>query len=226
MQTNLLSPSLREPNYLMWHARAKFLRQVLAQELATRFSPSHPAQLLDLGAGTTPYRTLTKDLPVRWLSTDLKLHAATQTLLNAQTLPFCDDAFDIVLSTQVFEYVTDPFQAAREIYRVLKPNGLAILSAPALFPPYGDARWRIMPAGWKTLLRNFHACEIEAECNTIASFFRTLNLYLAILLQNVPFVEPVWRWLVLPPTNLVGRWANAHFHDKGFVANYVALARK
>ena len=46
---------------------------------------------------------------------------------NAVTLPFSRDSFDVVISTDVLEHISDEREAIREIYRVLKPGGKAFL---------------------------------------------------------------------------------------------------
>jgi len=46
------------------------------------------------------------------------------------TLPFSDNTFDIIISTEVIEHTPAPINAIREMYRVLKPNGLLILTVP------------------------------------------------------------------------------------------------
>ncbi|MHA2275402.1 MAG: class I SAM-dependent methyltransferase [Candidatus Kariarchaeaceae archaeon] len=43
---------------------------------------------------------------------------------------FDDEVFDCVISTEVIEHVISPFQALREINRILKPRGKAIISTP------------------------------------------------------------------------------------------------
>jgi hypothetical protein len=53
-----------------------------------------------------------------------------------------------------------------------------------------------------------------------------MNLYLAILLQNIPIAETIWRFSLCPLFNLVGQWANHHFKDIGFAANCLVVARK
>jgi SAM-dependent methyltransferase len=45
-------------------------------------------------------------------------------------LPFADGEFDLVVSNQVFEHLTEPRQAAAEIARVMRPGGFLI----AIFP--------------------------------------------------------------------------------------------
>jgi ubiquinone/menaquinone biosynthesis C-methylase UbiE len=53
---------------------------------------------------------------------------------RAEALPWPDDFFDLVYSTNVLEHVTDPDQVMRETIRVLKPGGYAQF----VFPNYGS----------------------------------------------------------------------------------------
>lgn len=48
-----------------------------------------------------------------------------------EPLPFYDNSFDIVLFTEVVEHIPDPLHPLNEIYRVLRKNGVLILSTPA-----------------------------------------------------------------------------------------------
>ena len=45
-------------------------------------------------------------------------------------IPVEDCSFDVVLCSEVLEHVPDPINALREMSRVLKPDGLAIITAP------------------------------------------------------------------------------------------------
>jgi len=49
---------------------------------------------------------------------------------DVQKLSFADASFDVCTSTEVFEHVADDMAGFREIKRVLKANGLFILSVP------------------------------------------------------------------------------------------------
>lgn len=48
---------------------------------------------------------------------------------DATELPFEDETFDVVVSTQVAEYVPDIETFCSEVYRVLKPNGRGLILA-------------------------------------------------------------------------------------------------
>ena len=55
----------------------------------------------------------------------------------AEELPFNDNSVDAVICIAVLEHVRDPFRAAREIVRVLKPGGDLICCVPFLQPLHG-----------------------------------------------------------------------------------------
>ncbi len=48
----------------------------------------------------------------------------TRVIGSVLELPFPDNTFDLVVSTEVIEHVTSPTQAIKEMYRVLKPGGM------------------------------------------------------------------------------------------------------
>ena len=62
---------------------------------------------------------------------------------NATALPYPDSSFDAVVSTQVYEYVRDLSAALRELYRVLRPGGRAV----------------IMDTDWRTAVWHSSDCE-------------------------------------------------------------------
>ncbi len=49
---------------------------------------------------------------------------------NAQELPFYNNVYDTVTSFEVLEHVPDDAAVLSEMYRVLKPNGLLVISVP------------------------------------------------------------------------------------------------
>jgi len=59
-----------------------------------------------------------------------------QAIEAATSLPFADEAFDMVLCLEVFEHLFEPHVAAAELLRVLRPGGVLVASVP------NTAYWR------------------------------------------------------------------------------------
>lgn len=57
--------------------------------------------------------------------------------MDIHTMPFEQNKFDVVLCNHVLEHVKDDIQALKEIHRVLKPGGWAVLQVP-FFSPVPD----------------------------------------------------------------------------------------
>jgi SAM-dependent methyltransferase len=56
--------------------------------------------------------------------------AAPDFIMSVEDIKFEDNYFDVVLGNHVLEHVRDDNKAMREIYRVLKKSGYAILQVP------------------------------------------------------------------------------------------------
>jgi SAM-dependent methyltransferase len=87
--------------------------------------------VLDCGAGSR------SDFIPNVVNFEIAAYPSTDVLGVVEELPFKDDSFDGVLSLNVLEHVKDPFKAAREIARVLKPGGQLYCVVPFLQPVHG-----------------------------------------------------------------------------------------
>lgn len=64
-------------------------------------------------------------------------------------LPYDDESIDVACSLEVIEHVEDQFAFTRELHRILRPGGLAIISTPNVLNL--NSRWRNMHSGFATL---------------------------------------------------------------------------
>lgn len=69
-------------------------------------------------------------------------------------LPFDDDRFDVVVCFEAIEHVPDPERALDELRRVLRPDGLLLISSP---------NRGVYPAGNPHHLHEYTASELEAS---------------------------------------------------------------
>lgn len=125
--------------------------------------------LLDLGCGLKPFRNIYSKYVDRYIGIDIPSSPHDKSKIDIYatglTLPFKNSTFDIVLSTEVMEHVSDPKLFLDEIHRVLKPNGHLVLTTPFLDPihedPYDYYRYTIY--GLRYLLKesNFYCVSIE-----------------------------------------------------------------
>ncbi|MHC1704353.1 MAG: class I SAM-dependent methyltransferase [Tenuifilaceae bacterium] len=95
--------------------------------------------LLDAGCGTGWFSKFAADRGAVVTSMDLGENLLAQVALKCETkrvvgsileIPFPDNTFDFVVSSEVIEHVPDPYKAIQELYRVLKPGGTIVLTTP------------------------------------------------------------------------------------------------
>ncbi len=216
-----LYPRMTNPNWLILRRRREIFRGWLQ-----RLQLQNP-KVLDVGGRIQTYRELVA-LPHQYWSIDLSPTALVSAVANAERLPFADNSFYLVFCTQMIEYALDPAIVVQEINRVLRPNGVLILSAPSIFPRDSERdRWRFWPAALKDLLSDFSDAEIVPECGSAAGFLRTMAVFchMAARYRALRFILS---YSLVPLINGLGAAFEEVMgvRDGSFTANYSALARK
>lgn len=118
---------------------------------------------LDAGAGFRPvyYGNV--------VNLEIVPYATTDVLAVLERMPFKDNSFDYVISNAVLEHVRDPFSAAREMTRVLKPGGEMFVHVPFLQPYHGYPHHYYNMT--KDGLRNLFKDSVEVVSHTVPFYF-------------------------------------------------------
>src|SRR5690606_22307716 len=75
------------------------------------------------------YSRFKKQKNLDYTTTDLESPLAV-VKADICNLPFENDAYDVILCNHVLEHIPDDTKAMRELYRILKPGGMAVLQIP------------------------------------------------------------------------------------------------
>lgn len=89
--------------------------------------------------------------------------------IDIHRLPYADNTFDFLITDQVLEHVEKPWIAVKEIFRVLKPEGISIATGPFMVGDHGWEKckdyYRYTPDGWRSLFSDFKILEVDGWGN-------------------------------------------------------------
>jgi len=83
--------------------------------------------------------------------------------LTKHNLHIADNSYDCIACLEVLEHTTNPFEAVKELRRLLKDKGYLLVSAPLNWRIHGPSPdcWRFTEHGWRVLLKDFDIIEID-----------------------------------------------------------------
>ncbi len=123
----LSAPVWRHDGYTLRRLKWAIVAELEAAAAAGVLGPR--ATVVDLGAGTAPYRPLFEGLAERYLACDIEPSDGIDLLLQSgQPLPREAASADMVASFQVLEHVWDLDWYLGECRRLLRPSGRLLLS--------------------------------------------------------------------------------------------------
>ncbi|HME35359.1 MAG TPA: class I SAM-dependent methyltransferase [Candidatus Sulfotelmatobacter sp.] len=217
-----LHPSLTNPSWLVLRRRREIFRKWLAR------ADGRDLDVLDVGGRIQPYRPLLEGRIRRYVAVDLRQTPLVNVVGRGEQIPFAEAQFDLVICTQVLEYIPEPAAVIAEIHRVLKPGGFLLLSVPAVFPRDSDHDlWRFLPESLRYLLRSFCDVEIVAEGSSVAGFFRTASVCL-VMFTKPALLRRLLRFTLIPWLNITAASLESLCGSSSdqLAANFSAFARK
>jgi SAM-dependent methyltransferase len=106
-------------------------------------------------------------------------------------LPYDDDSVDVACSLEVVEHLEDQFAFARELHRIVKPGGTAIISTPNVLNL--NSRWRNLHSGFAVLFDPLLLSSND-PVHTSGHIHPVSYYYLAYQLRRAGFVETKVRY--------------------------------
>ncbi len=122
-----------------WWFRAK--ADIVIRLLEKHIGPLIDKKILDVGCGTGYMLRRLEEKGAKVYGIDPNFSAvgyakkksgSTVVLGEGESIPFASNSFDVVCALDVLEHCTSDQKAVQEIKRVLKPNGFAMITVPAL----------------------------------------------------------------------------------------------
>jgi len=190
-------------------------------------------RLIDLGCGDMPFRSFVRGQVSGYDSLDLYPRRPDVTYVgDVQDMAVVPSAaYDTALCVEVLEHVPDPFRAAREIHRILRPGGVLVMSVPHLSRLHDEPHdyYRYTRHGVRHLLEQagFELLELERRGGLLSFIGHQVSTTLLGLTWGVPGLrQAAWllnRWLVVA----LSSWLDARLDRAGlFALGYSVAARK
>jgi SAM-dependent methyltransferase len=170
-----VEPSIFQYDYLSLRRLSDDVKQLIV-ELPVA---SNGAVALDLGSDKCPYRALLESRGYAVKTLDLTRDHGADYAGSAEATGLPNESFDLVLCTQVIEHCMNPWGALAEAFRILKPSGSLIVSAPHVwfYHPHPTDHWRFTQEGLVRLCRDvgFEPMVLLSQGGSVLTLFQVMN---------------------------------------------------
>jgi len=188
--------------------------------------------LVDIGCGTKPYQSIFELYVHRYIGIDLKKSKKRKLyadiVADAYHTSMKDASCELVLCSEVLEHLEDPGKALTEIYRILKEDGIAIVTTPFFWHIHEPPRdfYRFSEYGLQYLFREarFEIIEITPLTGFCVTFTQLL-VYFLMRFQKGVLLRTVGRPLNWGMQHLA-LWLNNYDRSSEFTNLYGVVARK
>lgn len=214
--------------YYFW---ASYRRKIL-DELLEKNKHYYKGIVLDIGGRDRGRFKKPKSEVKKWIFADIEEKHNPDVVLDVANMDkIKNESIDVINAIELFEHVEKVEQGLKECYRVLKKDGVMILSAPFLYPIHSDPcdfqRWT--EGKWKKVLKEI-SFDIE-KFEIMGRFFTVLADMKKILTKSMPRIIRYLLYLFYPLLDLTTKLDNLRYtknHPKlgKYHGGYFIILRK
>ena len=223
-------PSITQPHYLI---RNRLL------EAITSLAGQLNGRMMDFGCGQKPYYSLFN--VDQYIGVDFEnpghSHAneAIDVFYDGKTIPFEKEHFDSIFSSEVFEHIFNLPDILKELNRVLKVDGLMLITCPFSFceheVPNDFARYTSFALKHLLQQNGFEIVHQVKTGNSIEAISQLqltyIHQHITPVVRKVPVVRSVFRFVTYTSINIGALVLGKIFPaGKDLYMNNVVLCRK
>jgi SAM-dependent methyltransferase len=203
------NPSLKHPLY--------YIRKGLLRKISL-YAPQLKGRLMDFGCGEKPYQSLFVNVD-EYIGLDYNSEGHSHegekvdVLYDGVTIPFEDQYFDSVFSSEVFEHVFTLPQILPEINRVMKTGGKILITCPFVWEehevPVDYARYSrfalkdlLEKSGFELLIVDKNGHFMSALHQLFVVYINDQWLHKIPILSRFNFFKKLIRQVVVPCMNI------------------------
>jgi SAM-dependent methyltransferase len=204
----------------------------MLDNLSERNKHYYQGVVLDIGGRDRGRFKKPKQEVKKWIFADLEEEHKPDIVLDVAEMKDIKTEFiDVINAIELFEHIKNIEKGLRECYRVLKKNGVMIISAPFLYPihadPYDLQRWT--EDKWKKELEIL-GFQIE-KFEITGRYFTVLADMEKVFIKSMPRVLRRFLYLFYPLLDLlviIDKFKSIQSHSKlgRFHGGYFIILRK
>jgi SAM-dependent methyltransferase len=149
--------------------------------------------IIDLGCGVKPYEELFPFVD-KMVGFDIEKNDRVDFVGVNWDLPFNDNEFDALISTQVLEHTRKIPETIKEIKRVVKGGGLIFISVPFVFPEHGAPYdyYRFTKYGLIEIFSDFEIISLKESSGFISTILRSINVFFNFFPGSKYYLFPIY----------------------------------
>ncbi len=226
-----------QPNFLGIFLNPYFILRYNIYKIIKKISYNlNIDKVLDFGCGSKPYQSCFNYK--EYIGVDIQnsghdhKNENIDVFYDGNKIPFNDEYFDFVFSSEVFEHIFNLDKIIKELNRVLKKDGKMLITLPFVWneheEPYDYARYTSFAIKEMLNKNGFEIIKSYKSSNFIETIFQKISVYLyQILFPKISFLRHFLILTIIAPINLLGIILGKILPDnKTFYLNNVVLCKK